>query len=145
MKQIVAATILFLVVGTPQSSAEGDRIWSALVLATTEDPPAPIPGALQKFARSIKKIFGYNSLYLLGEKKRDLVSGGEEWLVPTENFFFRVQCLAQGKTSYTLRIELYHDKRLLVTTEAKLARDAPLYIRGPEWGNGQLIFLLEVR
>jgi hypothetical protein len=26
-----------------------------------------------------------------------------------------------------------------------LARDAPLYIRGPAWGKGQLIFLLEVR
>ena len=29
--------------------------------------------------------------------------------------------------------------------QAKLAQNAPLYIRGPEWGSGQLILLLEVR
>ena len=145
MRQALAAAILFLACGTPGARAEGDRIWSALVLATKENPPSSIPAALEKFASAIKKIFGYNSLYLLGEKKRALVSGGEEWLVPSKDFFFKVQCLSQGATSYTLRIELYRDKSLLLTTEAKLAKDAPLYIRGPAWGTGQLIFLLEVR
>jgi hypothetical protein len=145
MRQRLAASILFLACSTPGARAEGDRIWSALVLATKENPPSTTPDALEKFAPAIKKIFGYNSLYLLGEKKRDLISGGEEWLVPSKEFFFKVQCLSQGATSYTLRIELYRDKSLLVTTEAKLAKDAPLYIRGPAWGRGHLIFLLEVR
>lgn len=145
MRRALGAAILFLVCGTPGARAEGDRIWSALVLATKENPPSPIPVALGKFAPAIKKIFGYNSLYLLGEKKRDLISGGEEWLVPSKEFFFKVQCLSQGATSYTLRIELYRDKSLLLTTEAKLAKDSPLYIRGPAWGSGHLIFLLEVK
>ena len=115
------------------------------MLATKETPPPRSQARLEKFAPTIKKIFGYNSLYLLGEKKRDLFSGGEQWLVPSKEFFFKVQCLSRDATSYTLRIELYRDKNLLVTTEAKLAKDAPLYIRGPEWGSGQLILLLEVR
>jgi hypothetical protein len=137
--------MLFLACGAPEARAEGDRIWSALMLATKENPPSPIPDRLEKFAPGIKKIFGYNSLYLLGEKKRDLISGGEEWLVPSKEFFFKVQCLSQEATYYTLRIELYRDRSLLLTTEAKLAKNAPLYIRGPAWGSGQLIFLLEVR
>jgi hypothetical protein len=145
MKEAAAVAILFLAIGMPEAKAEGDRIWSALLLATKEDPPAPVPKALQEFGPSLKKIFGYNSFYLLGEKKRDLFSGGEEWLVPSKEFFFRVQCLSQERTFYSLRIELYRDKNLLVTTEAKLARDAPLYIRGPAWGRGHLIFVLEVR
>ncbi len=145
MRGAVAVAILLLAIGMQGAKAEGDRIWSALLLATKEDPPGPVPKALEKFAPSIRKIFGYNSLYLLGEKKRDLISGGEEWLVPSKEFFFKVQCLSQEETSYLLRIELYRDKNLLVTTEAKLARDAPLYIRGPAWGKGHLIFLLEVR
>ena len=115
------------------------------MLATKENSPPPVPEALRKFAPSIKKIFGYNSLYLLGEKKRDLFSGGEDWLLPSKEFFFKVQCLSQEPTSYILRIELYRDKDLLITTEAKLAKDAPLYIRGPAWGKGQLVLLLEVR
>ena len=145
MRRVLAAAVLLLACGASAARAGGDRIWSALVLATKENTPSAIPGALEKFAPTIKKIFGYNSLYLLGEKKRELVSGGEQWLVPSKEFFFKVQCLSRGATSYTLRIELYRDKDLLVTTEAKLAKDAPLYIRGPAWGRGQLIFLLEVR
>jgi hypothetical protein len=136
---------LLLVIGAPGGWAAGDRIWSALILATKENPPSPVPDTLKEFAPTIRKVFGYNSLYLLGEKRRDLYSGGEEWLVPSKEFFFKVQCLGQSLASYTLRIELYRDKNLLVTTEAKIARDAPLYIRGPEWGRGQLIFVLEVR
>lgn len=139
------AAVLLLALGASQARAAGDRIWSALVLATHEESPPPVPEPLKEFAPAIRKIFGYNSLYLLGQKKRDLYSGGEEWLVPSKEFFFKVQCLSQSTTSYTLRIELYRGKDLLITTEAKLARGAPLYIRGPQWGRGQLIFVLEVR
>ena len=142
----LAAAILFLCsIFATCAQADGDRIWSALVLATKEEPPAAVPDTLKDFAPSIKKVFGYNSLYLLGQKKRDLVSGGEEWLVPSREFFFKVQCLAREETCYKLRIELFHGRELLVTTEARLARGAPLYIRGPAWGRGHLIFLLEVK
>jgi hypothetical protein len=145
MSRCLAAAFLLLILAAPATCAAGDRIWSAVVLATKEDPPARVPAMLEEFAPAIQKVFGYNSLYLLGEKKRELYDGGEEWLVPTKEFFLKVQCLARGVSAYTLRIELYHGKNLLVTTEAKLARDAPLYIRGPEWGRGQLLFVLEVR
>ena len=57
----------------------------------------------------------------------------------------KVQVLERQPTFYQLRLELYRDKDLLVTTEVKLAKDAPLYIRGPQWGGGQLVFLLEVQ
>jgi hypothetical protein len=144
MSRCFAAAFLLLVLAAPATCAAGDRIWSALVLATKEGAPAPVPKTLKEFAPAIQKVFGCNSLYLLGEKKRELYDGGEEWLVPTTEFFLKVQCLARGVTTYTLRIELYRRKNLLVTAEAKLARDAPLYIRGPEWGRGQLIFVLEV-
>lgn len=141
MRFLVAA-LLFLSAAGLQA---GDRIWSALVLANNEKPARAIPANLADFAPTIRKVFGYNSLYLLGEKKRDLVSGEEEWLVPSKEFFFKVQVLAQKPTYYELRIELYRGKKLLVTSDARLAKDAPLYIRGPQWGGGQLVFLLEVQ
>jgi hypothetical protein len=145
MRRCATAAIWLILLVAADAHATGDRIWSALVLATKEDTPSRIPEALQESAPAIRKIFGYNSLYLLGEKRRNLYAGSDEWLVPTKEFFFRVRCLSQGSTSYILRIELYRDENLLVTTEAKLAKGAPLFIRGPEWGRGQLIFLLEVK
>jgi hypothetical protein len=145
MRHRLAAAVLLFTVAPPGAHAAGDRIWGALVLATIENSATPVPESLKELAPPNKKIFGYNSLYLLGEKKRDLFLGSERWLVPTKEFFFKVRCLSQELTSYLLRIELYREKNLLVTTEAKLAKDAPLYIRGPQWGRGLLIFVLEVR
>ena len=145
MRRRLAAAVLLFIIVTPGVYAAGDRIWSALALATIEHSAAAVPKPLEGLAPAINEIFGYNSLYLLGEKKRELFSGGEEWLIPTKEFFFKIQCLSQEVTSYLLRIELYREKNLLVTTEAKLAKDAPLYIRGPRWGRGLLIFVLEVR
>ena len=146
MKRLFAAAMLLSIIAPAGvDAAIGDRIWSAVALATIEHSAAPVPTALKELAPEINEIFGYDSLYVLGEKKRDLSIGRVEWLIPTKDFFFKVECLSQELTSYLLRIELYRDKDLLVTTEAKLAKDAPLYIRGPQWGRGQLIFVLEVR
>ena len=139
---LLACALAWLCQSSLQAS---DEIWAALVLATNEIPPAEAPRRLEDFTSTIKKVFGYNSLYLLGQKKKAFGSGTNEWLVPSRDFFFRVTCLAQGPSHYRLRLELYREKELLLTTEADLPRDAPLYIRGPQWGKGQLIFLVEVR
>lgn len=143
MRRILLATILALI---PAAAVQAsDNIWSALVLATNETPPADVPKALGDFSATIKKVFGYNSLYLLGQKKRALGGGDSDWLVPSKDFFFHITPLDQDPAHYRLRIDLFRNKDLLLTTEAALPRDAPLYIRGPQWGRGQLILLLEVR
>ena len=59
--------------------------------------------------------------------------------------FLKVRCLDRSEIDYKVQLELYVKKKLVVTSEAKLAREAPLYIRGPSWGRGRLIFILEVR
>ncbi len=139
---LLACSLVWCNTGTVRAS---DEIWTALVLATNETPPAGVPKRLENFSATIKKVFGYNSLYLLGQKTKAFGSGSNEWLVTSKDFFFRVTSLDQTPAHYRLQLELYRGKDLLLTTEADLPRDAPLYIRGPQWGKGQLIFLVEVR
>lgn len=139
------ATIVLLLSAATAAHAGGDKIWSAVILATREHPAKPIPDKLGDFATSLRRIFGYNTFYLLGEKTKNLREGVREWLVPSKRIFLSANVLTASKTDYTMRLSLYDGKNLLVTTETRLARDAPLYIRGPQWGKGQLIILLEVR
>ena len=127
------------------ANARADGIWSALVLATNEHPPKPVPAELEPFVGGLKTVFGYNSFYLLGAKKKEIVKGSEVWIVPTKEVFLKVRCLDRSEVDYKVQLELYVKKKLVVTSEAKLARGAPLYIRGPSWGKGRLIFILEVR
>jgi len=138
---LVALVLLSLV---PLGRAD-DKIWAALVLGTNERPPKPVPKELAAYAPGLRTIFGVNSLYLLGSKKREIVKGSEEWIVPTKVVFLKVRCLDRGAASYTVQLDLYLKKRLVVTSKVRLARGAPLYIRGPQWGRGRLVFILEVR
>jgi len=139
---VLAAILLCLPLG---GAMGGDRIWSAVVLATRETPAKPVPKKLADFQETLQSVFGYNSFYLLGEKTKDITSGGTEWLVPSKRIYMKMSILETNTTGYRMRIELYNNKDLLVTTEAKLARDAPLYIRGPQWGEGQIVAILKVR
>lgn len=141
MRRILIAWVALAMAG----GALADDIWGALALATNEKPPQPAPRALARFAPAIGEVFGYNSLYLLGQKKRSLDAWEEEWLVPSREFFFKVTPLAGETTRLRLRVELFRGKSQLLTTEVLLARDTPLYIRGPQWGDGQLVLILEVR
>lgn len=127
------------------ASARADGIWSALVLATNEHPQKAVPAELKPFASGLKTIFGYNTFYLLGAKQKQILKGSETWIVPTKEVFLKVRCLDRSEVDYKVQLELYVKKKLVVTSDAKLARGAPLYIRGPSWGRGRLIFILEVR
>lgn len=142
MKACLAA--LFCLVLAASAQAAGDRIRSALVLATRETPPKPVPPQLEEAAPVFREVFGYDTFYLLGEKRREITADAESWLVPSRELFFKVECLKREETHYLVRIELYQEKKLLLSTEARLARDAPLYIRGPHWGKGLLILMLEI-
>ncbi len=143
MKTIALVFLAFLfAAGTTLAD---DRIWSALVLATNEKPPRPVPEKLAAFAPTIREVFGYHSLYLVGEKRSPIGWGDEIWLVPTKEFFFQVCVMARDETHYHVQLELFRGKEPLLSTKARLARGAPLYFRGPQWGNGQLVLLVEIR
>lgn len=135
--------ILLAVVTT--MAVRADDVWSALVLATNEHPAKPAPKDLAHYVAGLKTVFGYNTFYLLGDKKKQIRKGDEQWIVPTKKVFLKLRCVDRTAGTYKVHLELYLGKQLIVTSEVKLARGAPLYIRGPAWGHGRLIFILEVR
>lgn len=143
MNRLLFLLIAF-VAGVGALRAE-DKIWTALVLGTTEHPPREVPKDLEPFAKGLEEVFGYNSFYLLAAKEKKIRAGTEEWVVPTKKLFLKLQCTDRSEKCYTVHLELYFKKQLMLTSEVKFAREAPLYIRGPNWGKGRLIYILEVR
>jgi hypothetical protein len=126
-----------------------DKIWSALVVATNAESPKTAPAELQEFAPRLKRVFGYNQFELAGSAIQEIDDRNESWLVPSKSFWFGLRARralskeAQG--GYLLSLQLFQDKRPLVDTEVKLAPGSPLFIRGPQYGKGQLIIVLQVQ
>ena len=128
------------------ASAE-DKVWSAVVLASNpargverKEPPAE----LAPYAAKLTKVFGYEEFQILGSATKVMDARNERWLVPSQNFWVGAVAKKDGP-SYLLNLEFFHDKRRIVTTEAKLGIDSPLFIRGPMHPRGQLIVVFEIR
>ena len=133
----------------PSPAAAADKIWSALVVATNAASPKDAPAELREFAPRLKRIFGYNQFELVGNATATIDDRTENWLVPSQSFWLGVKARRavskEARGGYLLNLQLFQDKRPLVDTEAKLAPGSPLFIRGPQYGKGQLIIVLQVQ
>jgi len=142
MRKLVVGLLVCLAALAPLRA--DDDTFAALVLATNEPGLKVTPKKLEPYVEDLSRIFGYNTFYLLGSDQEDIFEGNEEWFVPTDEFFLKIKILERKKAHYRVRVELYRQKKLILQTDADLALDAPLYIRGPQWGKGQLIMLVSV-
>lgn len=128
----------------PSSRAADDTLYGALILATNVDKPVVPPEELKSQAASLHTVFGYNHFRILGQRRKTMTTGMEDWLVPSRQFFLRVDAKGAVPNGYALGLELLRDDHVIVSADVKLSRERPLYIRGPFVGEGQLLILLMV-
>ena len=113
-------------------------------MATNAEHPASPPEEIRGQASSLHAVFGYNEFRMLGQKSKFVAKGTEDWLVPSRQFFLRVDTKNAVAGGYALGLELRKEDRVIVEADVKLNRERPLFIRGPFVGQGQLIILLMV-
>lgn len=127
----------------------GDKIWSAVILATNPPTPKEAPPELGEFAPRLKRIFGYSQFEVIGAVTEKIGDKSESWLVPSRNFWLEVKARRinskEASGGYLLNLQFFQDKRPILETEAKLAPGSPLFIRGPQYGRGQVIIVLKVQ
>ena len=125
-------------------------MWGGLILAEnpTKDGAPKVasrwPAALAGRDKQIARIFGYKQLRVLGQAQKKIKTGEEDWLLPSKQFYVKVDTKNPIPNGYLVNLQLYQENKMLVEANVKLARGNPLYIRGPQVGNGQLIIALQV-
>jgi hypothetical protein len=125
----------------PAGPAPQPRIWSGLVLATNGPNPAKPQGLLQKVVGKLHNIFGYNQFQVIGESS-DKFDSNEHWLVPSKEFYMIVRGPAGPGTKAPTKIVLFQNRKKLAELEAHIAPDKPLFIRGPQYDQGQLVIVV---
>lgn len=140
----VICLVLLGLAGAGSAQAQDETLYGALILATKVDYPAPPPEELRGQAASLRTVFGYNEFRVLGHRRESVKKGTEDWLVPSRQFFLRVDTKNPVTGGYLLGLELLKEDRVIVQADVKLNRERPLFISGPLVGQGQLIILLMV-
>lgn len=123
----------------------GENVWSGLVVATNVARPEAPPAEMHRFEGTLKRTFGYNQFALIGQSRKTLQSGEENWLAASKHFSLHVDARGAMRDGYRLNLQLFQDRQVLLETDATLTKSSPLVIKGPQIGAGQLLLLLIVQ
>ncbi|MDP9254171.1 MAG: hypothetical protein M3O66_04435 [Verrucomicrobiota bacterium] len=138
----VAMGLIFSVTGVARGS---ENVWTGIVIANNVAKPEPTPSELMRIEDTLKELFGYNQFKLIGQAKKTLKKGDEDWMAASKYFALHVDSKGASDSGYLLNLQLFQEKKLLLETEAKLSKSSPLVIKGPQIGDGQLLLLLVVQ
>lgn len=119
-------------------------VWSGLVIANNVAEPNEIPPELRHIEEQLKAWFGYNQFKVIGQSRKTLVTGSEDWLAASKYFSLHVDSKGETDGGYLLKLKLFQEKSVLLEAETKLSKASPLLIKGPQVGDGQLLIVLMV-
>lgn len=114
-------------------------------MASNVEHPAEAPPAIRPEVENLRAVFGYNEFVILGEKRKSMLDGTEDWLVSSPKFFLRVDTRNPIPGGYAMALQLFGEKKVIARAQANLTRESPLFIRGPMMAKGQLIILLKIQ
>ena len=136
---------LALILGSALPARASQMVWSGLVIANNVAQPEAIPPELNRLEGTLKELFGYNQFKVIGQSRKTLVTGSEDWLASSKYFSLHVDSKGVTEGGYLVNLKLFQEKNLLLETETKLSKASPLVIKGPLVGDGQLLLLLVVQ
>ncbi len=136
----------------PAASHSGEIVWSGLVMADNVEKPQVIPAELARIEPTLKELFGYNQFEVIGQSRKTLMNGQEDWLASSKHFALHVDAQGPSEGGYIVNLKLMQrdsteppTDQLVLETATKLSKRSPLVIKGPQIGNGQLLLVLVVQ
>ena len=139
----------------PPHPHPGCHIWAGLYAGIPEGAAAGSAGEAKKPAdaerherllKKLAKAFARSRFSLIGETAQSVQDEYETWVVPSEEFFLKIDC--QGpvpgdvEKGVLLHLQLWQKEHVILKTDAILRRK-PLFIAGPKWRDGNLILVIE--
>lgn len=151
---VLSGTALLWAQPTPPPSSPATRpatdgkVWGALVYATDSadkltgvkaEPSKFLPDMDQKLA----KVFPWKHFEIVGQHTQDVFREYESWVVPSADLFLKVDSKGpDAGGGVHLHLQFWRQEQVLLKTDALLRPKSPLFISGPKWRDGQLLFVL---
>jgi hypothetical protein len=129
----------------PGKSTIDATFWGALVFASKGETKKPVP---EPVAGRLGKAFkNYSGFDLLGQHTQGVVFRDyENWIVPSDEINLELESKgpADGGGMKVL-LKLWQKQKVLVKMDVVVKPGLPVFIAGPEWRDGRLIFVLELK
>lgn len=139
---------------TPSTAAIQAQVDGLLFFATDEAVPTASEGAkkeeqtidgavLANLRTRLAKAFPQKNFQLLGKHTQKVFKDYESWVVPSKELCLKIDSRGPGKDGgLNLHLQLWQDKKVLVKSDATLKMGQPIFIGGPPWRKGRLVFVV---
>jgi hypothetical protein len=130
-----------------EKTAQDGQVWGALIYGTPKAPEgkaeAISPPEFPDLQKRLSKAFPFKHFEILGQHSQVVFREYESWVVPSKDVFLKLD--SKGTTvdgSLNLHLQFWQGQQVLVKTDTVLRKGSPLFIGGPKWRDGQIIFVL---
>ena len=140
---IVAFFFLAVVVCAPAQGAS--HAWCCLLYASNAAAPAELPERLAPYSPRLKGSFGFSNYRLMAQHE---IAVGEAAKTPLlsagDIHIFITSLLPAPDGRYVVGLLFVEGSQQIMETQARVGRGSPLFIRGPEWREGQVIIVVAI-
>lgn len=126
-----------------QAQEPTPKLWVGLIQASAKGPDST---QLEALAPRLRSVFGYPHYHLAYETEVPLNKPWDQWVLPSKAFYMKIIPLGIDEKSgmQGIHFELYQGDKPLIQAKYKMNTERPLFIRGPQYGDGELIFVLKM-
>jgi hypothetical protein len=145
MYRVLALLVSVLLGGAAMARAD-EKVEASLYLGQNGALPMLSHAAPDDLGERLHQVFGFDHYQLLKSGRIDLDHTWAQWFVPRRDFFIRLTPrAAPADEPRLIDYEIYQDGFILAKGKYEPREDTPLFINGPDFKKGRLIFVLETR
>lgn len=94
----------------------------------------------------LAKAFPQKNYQLLGLHTQNLLKDYESWVVPSKELCLKIDSRGiAANGGINLHLQLWQEKKVLVKSDTILKPGQPIFIGGPDWRKGRLIFVVMLK
>ena len=141
--QLVASIVLLSSVAMPVHA--GAQVWSCLLFASNAGKGFELPPRLNGYDARLRQGLGYSSYRVIAQRETAVEDQHNNLLVAAGDIQVVLTNLSRATDGkYLVRLLFLQGTQQVMETQARVGQGSPLFIRGPDWRDGQIIIVVMV-
>jgi hypothetical protein len=117
--------------------------WGCLLYASNAEKALELPAYLAAYGAPLRRSLGYSNYRVISQREIAVENQAENLLVSAGDIqvvLTRASLAPDGK--YLVELLFVEGTKQVMETQAKVGQGSPLFIRGPNWRDGQIIIVV---
>lgn len=136
------------------AAAAAEAQVEGLLFFASNDATAPAQGdkvtvdaaLLKNTTARLGKTFKFDHFHLIGRHTQKIFKEYESWVVPSKDLCLKMDSRGPAEGGgINLHLQLWQDKKVLVKSDTVIRKDRPVFLGGPNWRGGRLIFVVVLK